>query len=310
MKTAWWTAVLCGAALAACAEPLRVAILDFEDQTGSRGAAGPEGAADPAALAANGPFVLGKALAEVGGCTLIDRRDFLAGLERVPGGDRVSFLRAAQAVRADVVLRGRLQSLSAGRQSVDQGGYRTEFTRLTLRVGLEALDTRDGTVIALSDGAAETRLRQTDAVRTALSEDEWLGLLSEAVGRALPPLRAALAERAAGAGARETVRLSVKTSDDPALVEIDGILVGSTPVEALEVYRGDHVLTVTKPGHRALTRRVVLERDSLVEVPMLRTDLSAEEQKEILRGASVGVVIGEPVLTVLPLPPRPGGEAP
>jgi hypothetical protein len=69
----------------------------------------------------------------------------------------------------------------------------------------------------------------------------------------------------------------------------------------MEIYKGDHILTVGKPGHRDITKRVLFDRDVRVEVPMMRTEMSAEEWKAVLEKARLGVVVGEPAITVLPL---------
>jgi len=51
------------------------------------------------------------------------------------------------------------------------------------------------------------------------------------------------------------VKLWVRTSADPAMIELDGILLGSSPVENVEVLRGDQTLTVTRPGYETITRK-------------------------------------------------------
>ena len=78
--------------------------------------------AGPAAVAGKGVLALGALLANEPEYTLIDRRDFLAQIQASGGGaaPRPSFLRAAQALNADVVLRGVLLSFAPGRERVDQ----------------------------------------------------------------------------------------------------------------------------------------------------------------------------------------------
>ena len=67
------------------------------------------------------------------------------------------------------------------------------------------------------------------------------------------------------------IALSVKTSADPALVEIDGVLVGVTPLEKFTIHKGDHVFTVGKPGYRDVSKRILFEKDTAIDVPMIRT---------------------------------------
>ncbi len=287
------------------AQPLRVAVIDFEDQTGMRSDARMGGAIEPGAMAEKGVYLLGKNLANQEGFVLIDRRDFINQMEQLRPMDsarltptRPSFLHAAQALRADAVLRGNLVSLSTGKQMINQGGYQTEFQTLSLRVSLEALDAVDGAVIAVTDGVARKNVRQTQAVQTVMSEDEILDLMEQAMTDAVRPLRKALEERVASQRARPTIKLSVSTSADPALVEIDGILVGTTPLANHEIYKGDHVLTIGKPGYRDITKRILFESDTRIEVPMLRTELTADEMKDVLEKMRLHVFVGEPGLII------------
>lgn len=283
-------AAVCGAA------PIRVALIDFEDQTGLKPDAALGGAIVPGALASKGVYLLSKDLVGSGAFVLIDRRDFVSQMEKLQPKDmgkdtptKPTFIHAAQALNADVVLRGNLLSFSQGKQVVDQGGYHTEFSKVTLRVGLEALDAVDGTVVALADGVASENFRQTQETFTTLSEDDVIGLFEKAIGNALPNIQAGLEQKMAKEAARPKVKLSIKTDADPALVEIDGILVGSTPVEGLEVYQGDHVLTLGKAGYQDVTKRILFEKNASIEVPMIRTQLSAEEWKQVLEKARLNL---------------------
>ena len=122
-----------------------------------------------------------------------------------------------------------------------------------------------------------------------LGEDEVLALLDTAVAQAVPGLQKALESRMATAD-RPQIRISIKTTDDPAMVEIDGSLVGSTPLAAFEISAGDHVLRVRKAGYRDFTRRLVLDRDAVIEVPMMRIEMDALEQKEVLKEADVHII--------------------
>lgn len=288
------------AAIAAVsAAPMRVAVLDFVDQTGQRADARLGGSVAPGALAEKGVFLLGKQLVGDKNYVLIDRRDLIAQMEKLRPKDagettptKPSFIHAAQILRADVVLRGSILSLSTSKQKVNQGGHASELNTLTARIGIEALDATDGAVVAVADGKGERMFRQTDAVSTELGEDDIIALVEEALKTALPQVGAALAARNVEMAARPTIKLSVKTDADPALVEVDGVLVGSSPLEGFEVYKGDHVLTIGKPGYQDITKRILLEKDSSITAPMLKTQLSADQIKDILEKSRLNGYFG------------------
>jgi hypothetical protein len=296
-----WAAVVAAA-------PLRVAVLDFDDRTGLKPDALLGGEIQTRAIVEKGALLLGEKLVNQPNFVLVDRRDFIAQVEKLQPKDmgdktptRPSFIQAAQAIRADAVLRGSLLALSTGKQSVNLGGNQTEMSTLSARVAIEALDARDGAVIAMANGKAEKTFRQTAQVKTVLSENEVLLLVEEAIGKALPSVEKALREKQAAQQERPTVKVSVKTTADPALVEIDGILVGSTPLERFETYKGDHVLSIGKPGYQQITKRILLDKDMMIEAPMLKVQLSADELKEVLEKMRMNVVVGEPALVITPL---------
>ena len=287
--------------------PLKIALLDFENQASISADASLVGGVTPQTVANKGAFALSGLLANDQGFVLIDRRDFIGQMKNIQLKDgektttlKPSFLRAAQALNADAVLKGCLLSYSPGKEVVNQGGYKTEFTTLTLRVTLQALDTRDGTVIASSEGAATQKFRQSDVQQTVVGEDQLLDLLQNAMKKAIPVLNQSLQARLTRERSRPMVKLSVKTSADPALVEIDGILIGTTPLNNFQVYAGDHVLTVGKAGFQDVTKEMLLKTDTTIEVPIFRTKLSAEEVKEVLDKARINVVTGtiEPAVII------------
>lgn len=299
-------ALVIGTLTSALAEtPTRVVALEFQDQTGQRSDALLGGAIAPGAIAEKGVFLIGKTLANNPEFTLVDRRDLLAQMDKLQPLDagratptKPSFLQAAQALRSDVVLRGSLLSLSEGKQMVNQGGHQAEFSTLTARVSLEALDARDGAVIAANDGVAKQSFRQTESLKTSLSEDDVLTLVENALKEAARPLEKTLASRAEEARARPTMTLAVKTDADPALIELDGILIGSSPISDFQVYQGDHVLTVSKPGYQQVTKRILLEKNTEIEVPMLRVDLTADELKEIYEKIDLKIIQADPGIII------------
>lgn len=310
MKKMMLAVLLSSGALIAGAEtlpPLKIALLDFENQASVSSDASLVGGIAPQAIAGKGAFTLMGLLANDPGFVLIDRRDFISQMKSIQLKDgektttlKPSFLRAAQALNADAVLKGCLLSYSPGKQVVNQGGIKTEFTTLTLRVTLQALDTRDGAVIASSEGAASQSYRQSDVQQTVVGEDQLLDLLQNAMKKAVPALNQSLQARLAQERSRPMVKLSVKTGADPALVEIDGMLIGTTPLNNFQVYAGDHVLTVGKAGYQDVTKEMLLKADVNIEVPIFRTKLSAEEVKQVLDKARINVVTGsiEPAVII------------
>ena len=297
---------LCLMISAACwAAPLRVITMDFDDQTGMTSDARLGGTMQAGTLAQKGAFLLTKELLGTDGIVLIDRRDFLAQIAKLrpqdggaPTPTKPSFLQAAQTLNADMVLRGSLLSFSTGKQVVNQGGYQAEFTKVSLRVAIEALDAIDGTVVAMAEEGSSDKFRQTASVQTVMSEDDILELFRTAIRQAVPGLVADLKERAEAREAQPKIKLSIITDADPAMLEIDGMLVGSTPVENLEIYQGDHVLTVGKPGYQDVTKRILFKKDVQMEVPMIRTQLTASEMKEVMEKMRMSVIVGEPSMII------------
>jgi len=305
MKTAMIIGLAGWLAVAASAQTARVILLDFEDQTGMASDPRLGGAIDRAQLASKGLYLAAEKLLEHPGIRLIDRRDFLGGLREADEADggaahRVSRLEVARALNADVLVRGSLTAFSVGTQTVRQGGHQAEFSRVSLRVVLEALDVVDGAVVAIGTGRASKNVRQTAALETVLSEDDVLELFDAAVIDAVPAMTEGLERRLAALQQRDRVHLSVKTTDDPAMVEINGVLVGTTPMEGLPLYAGDHLIRITRAGYETIRRRLMITQDLQVTVPMLRTDLTAEERLEILRGVDMRVFVidGQPDLLI------------
>ncbi len=300
MKSIVIACVLATASVATAAEPLRVALLDFDNQASLSSDNAVVGGVTPKALADKGVFALGVVLANDPDYVLIDRRDFISQIESLTLTDndkktsvKPSFLRAAQAVNADVVLRGNLLSYSPGKEIVNQGGIKTEFQSLSLRVALQALDTHDGTIIAMVEGAAKKDFRQSDVHQTVVGEDDLLQLLQSALVKAVPVLNEKLTARLARQNSRPKIKLSVKAGTaDPAMVELDGMLIGTTPLANFETYAGDHVITIGKAGYQDISKQILLVSDTSIEVPLFRTKLSAAEMKEVLDKARVNIIAG------------------
>ena len=273
----------------AFAGSFRAVVLDFEDQTGSKPDPLLGGNVSTAALAAKGPMLMAQQLLDNDAFILIDRRDFTRTYAK-EGSDeepKPSVIHAAQILGADVLLRGSLQSFSTSKRIVKQGGYTVEMVNLDLRVGIEALDAVDGALVAVVAGQASRQIRQTNTDKTLIGETDIIKVMEEALAASVPQLAKRLEKRRDKQLAQPRIKIEVATSEDPAMIEIDGILVGTSPFKDHELYKGDHVLRVTKPGYRTIEKRISFNKDAAIEIPMLRVELSAEEMKEILTGSDI-----------------------
>ena len=148
-------------------------------------------------------------------------------------------------------------------------------------------------LIAMAEGAASRSFRQSDVHQTVVGEDELVQLLQAALTKAVPVMNEKLQARLAQQNNRPKIKLSVKAgAADPALVEIDGMLIGTTPLANFQVYAGDHVITIGKAGYQDVSKQILLKTDTAIEVPLFRTKLSAEEMKDVLDKARVNVIAG------------------
>ena len=154
-------------------------------------------------------------------------------------------------------------------------------------------------MIAMVDGVGQKEFRQTDFQKTVVGEDDLVQLLQSAMEKAVPALTQALQARAEQKRGRQVVKLSVKSSADPALVEIDGMLIGTTPLKDFQTYQGDHIITVGKAGFRDVSKRILLSKDMALEVPLIRTELTADEIKEVLEKSRLNVIAGLPESAIL-----------
>ena len=279
-------------ALGLAAAPLRVALLDTEDLTGQK----PDpmlGDLQIGAVAQKGATLIGKFIANSKTFDVIDRRDFTSRIERIRSGqqerlpDNATPLQAARALRADAVMKSALLNLSVERRAISQGGYNVELKYLTLRVMVEVLDTTDGAIMGMGEGSAGLDFRMTPNDTTTLGEDALLSLFESAVAKAIPELESAIQKRIEKNAERGHVALTVKTLADPAMVEIDGMLMGTTPLDKADIYAGDHIISITKPGYQTVSKRILVQKDMSLTVPMLRNELTMEEVKEISKDMSL-----------------------
>ncbi len=287
---------------------VRLVVLDFENDTGMKPDAFLGGAVDVDAFTQKGLLLLTEKLLAATSYTIVDRREFVRQLDQVAStqdpsdSPRTSFIHAAQQLNADAVLRGRLLSLSTGKRQVnpDTRQQPVDFSTISLRVMVQALDPVDGTVLASSQGTVAQQYRQSVTEKTFLGEEELLQMYQMAIDKLMPLLLEGLSQKMKTVAERERVSVSIETNDDPALVELDGLLVGVTPMQNLQVYKGDHTLRISRPGYVAMTKRLVLDKDFKICVPMLRTDLSADERKEILNKAEMKAYLmdGQPHMII------------
>ncbi len=294
MKRHILTAVMIMVAVSTIAAPIRVAILGFDDETGLAADKKLGGNIDTKILAEKGTHLITEKMIGQKGYVLVDQRDFMNQMKKMQledGGKESSlkpaYLDAARALNTDILLRGSLLSFSTGKQNIDQGGYKVTMADVSMTVAVQAQDVVDGSVIAMSTGNANQSFRQTQSVQTELSEDNVLNLMSKALDQAVPKIVDGVNKKVEELQKRGKVMLSIASTDDPAMVEIDGVLVGSTPLENLPVYKGEHLFHVSRPGYESITKRINLSADAKLMVPMLRTDLSATEKAEILKSAEL-----------------------
>ena len=299
--------VLAMTAMVLQAAPVRVVILDFEDDTGKAADNRLGGAVNTQVLAKKGAYLMMKQLIGNADFKVVDQRDFMAQMSKMKLKDegkvssfKPAYLDAARALNADILLRGALMSFSAGKQKISQGGWNTELANVSMSASVQAQDVADGSVIAMGIGNASQQFRQTAATQTELSEDDVLGLLDRALAKAIPEVTDKVNKKMDELAKRQKITVNFHTTDDPAMVEIDGVLVGSTPIDGMEIYKGEHLLHVSRPGYDSITKRVNLSNNATINVPTLRTDLSAEERKEILKSAELKAYLmdGKPDLVI------------
>jgi len=294
-------AVLLLASVTFAASP-RIALLDFEDETAADSGGFLVGGTTAEGLAAKAAHMLARQVISTDAFTLVDRRDFTSHLDKEFLGfdqefrPRASFLHAAQMLRVDAVLAGSVLSFSTSREQVNRGSNEVHFTKLSLRVAIRALDAVDGSILAMGEGVANKKVRQSGSTTTSWGEEEMLELLGQAISMASRELAPQLEERISQRKERDRANVSVMSTDDPAMVELDGMLVGSTPLENLQVYVGDHILRVSRPGYQTITKRFNITGDVKITTPMFRTELTALEKKEMIEKLNMEIFLtnGEP----------------
>jgi hypothetical protein len=61
-------------------------------------------------------------------------------------------------------------------------------------------------------------------------------------------------------------------------------------VQGAELIRGDHSLTVTRPGFETITKKIILEGDMKITVPMISNQLNAQERKEAISNMDLHIL--------------------
>ncbi len=289
MKTA--LIILCAVMIVGTvgASPMRIVLLDCEDQTDTRPDTPVLRGVTSKALANKAGNLVGKHVVGSDMFTLIDRRDFTSKVSAAQNDKQLGnvdasklFIHAARALDADGVLRSSILAFSTSTRTVDQGGHKTQLATLSVRIMLEVLDVTGGAVVAMSDGIAQQEFRITSNDLSQIGEEDALKLLETAIANAMEPMAKSVGKYAARRAGKKKVSISIKTSADPAIVEVDGVMIGSTPLIDYEVYSGDHIVTIGKPGYQDLSKRILIEKDSSITVPLLRNEFTMEELKEII----------------------------
>ena len=307
MKTRLIFTLIAMLAITAIAAPIRVAILGFDDETGLAADKKLGGTIDTKSLASKGTYLVTQKMIGQENYVLVDQRDFMAQMKKLELDDegkstslKPTYLDAARALNTDILLRGTLMSFSTGKQNIDQGGHKVTMANVSMTVAVQAQDVVDGSVIAMATGNAKQSFRQTANVQTELSEDDVLALMGKALDQAIPEVTKGVNKKVVELEKRGKVMLTVTSTDDPAMVEIDGVLVGSTPMEKLVIYQGEHLFHVSRPGYESITKRINLNNDATIMVPMLRTDMTADEKTEILKSADLRAYMtdGRPDLVI------------
>ena len=192
---------------------MRVALTDFTVLAARGADAKTVGSLEPDHLAAQGAFALGQVLLEEGGFELVDRRELLDQLNAEPALS--TLLRSAQQLNADILLEGSIQSFSTRTESINQGGHAVEFQELQMRVGLEARDTVNGAVIAMSSGSGVVKIRQTANQQLQYGEGDILDLQEKAVREAVPGLVKSIQQHRDRLARRQSAQASLNAIPAP-----------------------------------------------------------------------------------------------
>lgn len=295
------------------AQPFKVVTLDFTDEVGvsfrdkTTQGNNLSSKINSKLFSEKGIYFLQKALLESPEFVLIDRRDFVRQIERLQPRDgsdptgrffatkerktplKPTFFSAARTLGGDALLRGSLISLSTSKQKINQGGWKTEFVDLKLRVMIQALSTQDGSVLAMEEGKASRKFRQTQSVQTEIGEDDLLQLYEDAVASTIPNLEKALAKHLRSYNSNK-YKIWVTTTADPAMIELDGILIGSTPSDGIALSQGDHTLSISKPGFQDITKKIMVRGNLKINVPMISNQLNAQERERAFSNLNLRII--------------------
>ncbi len=284
------------------AAPLRVAVLDGLDETAGRPDASKYVETPADSFTKKAYYLLAAQLTTDPDMSVIDRRDLLGQVQKSekdgPAGS-ASVLRAVQMLNADIMIKPVLLVFSTSKEMIDINKQTAENIKLQMKISIQALSPVDGSIVAMAEGGAINNLRQTDSVKKTIGDAEATQMMEDAMKIAVPELLQKIKANQLAVAQKPVKKLTITTDADPALVEIDGLLVGSTPLNDYEVYEGDHAIAVSRPGYRALSKKINITKNVAIQVPMLKTDLSADDIKELVSKAKVNIYSGiEPALII------------
>ncbi len=284
------------------AAPLRVAVLDGIDETAGRSEESKYIQTPADSFSKKAYYLLASQMTTDVDMSVIDRRDLLGQIqksEKDGSAGGASVLRAAQMLNADIMVKPVLLVFAVSKEIIDINNQTTENINMQMKISIQALSPVDGSVVAMAEGGAKTSLRQTASVKKTMGDAEATQMIEESMKEAVPALLQKIKANQVAVAQKPVKKMTITTESDPALVEIDGLLVGSTPLKDYEVYEGDHAITVSKPGHRGLSKKINITKNVSIHIPMLRTELTAEEIRDLMSKAKVNIYSGiEPALII------------
>ena len=213
------TFLSCLVAASSMAALPRVVVMDFEAETGVTEKNELLGGMTAEELVKKGAYLLNAELVSSEMFSVVDRRDFKAKMASDNEEVTPSYIHAAQQLRADAVIRGVLMSFSVGSQVQSQAGKTAEWVTFGMTVMLQVQDPLDGSVINVAEGKSHFQLRQTKAQKTTMSEDDILQMFRDAIRQASQDTLNALETRLKKLAERERATLTVRATEDPALVK-------------------------------------------------------------------------------------------
>ncbi len=194
--------------------------------------------------------------------------------ESTAGGpdESASALRLAQLMNTDYLVFASILTMGDNRVRNSSYGIEQESVVKVLRMGLRVLDGATGAQLYGDTVVATHQTRQNEFAQM-LDGDQVNALLDQGA--------AELAQRAETAinriaqqpvAAVQTVQVEITATPGNATVEVDGVVVGSTP-GAFQLQPGVHTVRLTREGYATWERMVNITEGQTLAIPM---ELSAE----------------------------------